>query len=144
MPDNNMTDPAAAETPVAEHHNRYSVRWLRDWLALCPVLEGEEIHPDFLPAYEGWSFGIAKAEEKKDILGNPCRRLTLRLLLRRTIAGDEDRLRAIERLDALAAWAVENPPEGAGVKLRELGTFSSRASAGTEDFGALIELRMLE
>ncbi len=121
----------------------FTTRALYNWLNLCPVLDGEVIHPDFLPAYEGWSFSIVKAEEKKDILGNPFRVLTLRLLLRRTIAEDGDRLRAIERLDALTAWAIEHPPEDARVRLRQLGTFSSRSSAGTEDFGALIELKIL-
>ena len=119
------------------------VRMLRDWLLQCPILEGEAIHPDYLPAFEGWSFSITKSEQKQDILGNRVKVLSVRVLLRRTIDNDEDRIRAIERLDALAAWAQENPPETARTRVRTVAAFSSRTNAGTEEFGILLELKTL-
>ena len=120
------------------------VRMLRDWLSQCPILEGEAIHPDYLPAFEGWSFSISKSEQKQDILGNCVRILSVRVLLRRTIADDEDRIRAIERLDALAAWAQENPPDTGSARVRTVAAFSSRTNAGTEEFGILLELKITE
>ena len=120
------------------------VRMLRDWLSQCPILEGEAIHPDYLPAFEGWSFSITKSEQKQDILGNRVRILSVRVLLRRTIDDDEDRIRAIERLDALAAWAQENPPETVSARVRTVAAFSSRTNAGTEEFGILLELKITE
>ena len=119
------------------------VRLLRDWLSQCPILEGEAIHPDYLPAFEGWSFSITKYEQKQDILGNQFKILSVRVLLRRTIADDEDRIRAIERLDALAAWAEDNPPETGNARVRTVAAFSSRTNAGTEEFGILLELKIL-
>ena len=119
------------------------VRLLRDWLAQCPILEGEAIHLDYLPAFEGWSFSITKSEQKQDILGNRVKVLSVRVLLRRTIDDDEDRIRAIERLDALAAWAQENPPETGNARVRTVAAFSSRTNAGTEEFGILLELKTL-
>ena len=120
------------------------VRMLRDWLSQCPILEGEAIHPDYLPAFEGWSFSITKSEQKQDILGNQFKILSVRVLLRRTIDDDEDRIRAIERLDALAAWAEENPPETVRARVRTVAAFSSRTNAGTEEFGILLELKITE
>ena len=120
------------------------VRLLRDWLTQCPILEGEAIHPDYLPAFEGWSFSITKSEQKQDVLGNRIQVLSVRVLLRRTIADDEDRIRAIERLDAFAAWAQENPPEAGSARVRTVAAFSSRTNAGTEEFGILLELKITE
>ena len=120
------------------------VRMLRDWLSQCPILEGEAIHPDYLPAFEGWNFSITKSEQKQDILGNRIQVLSVRVLLRRTIDDDEDRIRAIERLDALAAWAQENPPETGNTRVRTVAAFSSRTNAGTEEFGILLELKITE
>ena len=120
------------------------VRMLRDWLSQCPILEGEAIHPDYLPAFEGWSFSITKSEQKQDILGNQFKILSVRVLLRRTIDDDDDRIRAIERLDALAAWAHDNPPETVSARVRTVAAFSSRTNAGTEEFGILLELKITE
>ncbi|MBO5543410.1 MAG: hypothetical protein J5949_02130 [Oscillospiraceae bacterium] len=158
MANNNNTDPCVAGgagtgTQMAIHklpknngapkEPASPVRMLRDWLTECPILEGEAIHPDYLPAFEGWSFSITKSEQKQDILGNLVRILSVRVLLRRTIDDDEDRIRAIERLDALAAWAQENPPETGNTRVRTVAAFSSRTNAGTEEFGILLELKTI-
>ena len=114
-------------------------REILDWLNRSPVPGGSVVHADFLPSYEGWSF-TAAGRSARDILGKVRTETELRLYRRGTAVTDEDRLRLLEELAALADWAVANPPAGARVRLSALPKFSGRSPSGVEDMHALLRI----
>ena len=117
-----------------------SIQELITWLGNCPVLQGETINWNYLPSYSGWSLTIPKAEIRTDILGNIRERWELKSTRRYTIQSNEDRLRIAETLEDLAAWAKENPPEHAHLKVTGLPEFTSRNNSGIEDISITLML----
>ena len=103
------------------------------WLEQCPSLGGEKLNWNYLPSYSGWSLSIPKAETRTDILGNRRELWQLKITRRYTIQSNEDRLKIVEALEDLAAWAKANPPENARLKVAGLPEFTSRNNSGIED-----------
>ena len=113
---------------------------LLSWLEQCPSLGGEKINFNYLPSYSGWSLTIPKAETRTDILGNRRERWQLKITRRYTIQSNEERLKIVETLEDLAAWAKANPPENARLKVSGHPEFTSRNNSGIEDISITIQL----
>ena len=110
---------------------------LRDiitWLQPCPVFAGEPLIPNFLPSHKGWSINTDKQSVRTDILGNRSTQRRVKITRRITVPDGEVRLRTLEQLEDLAAWAREHPPADGSIRMTGLPEFQSRASSGTEDF----------
>ena len=110
------------------------------WLSGSPVLQGEKINWSFLPSYSGWSLTIPKAETRTDILGNRREWWQLKITRRYTIQSNEERLKIVETLKDLAAWAKANPPENTHLKVTGLPEFTSRNNSGIEDISITLML----
>ena len=117
-----------------------SIREIITWLQPCPVLAGEPLNPNFLPAHKGWSLTVDKQSVRTDILGNRSAVQRLKITRRVAIPNGEARLAVLGQLEDLAAWAKENPPPVGAVRITGLPEFSSRASSGTEDFSVTFTL----
>ena len=110
------------------------------WLEQCPSLCGEKLNWNFLPSYSGWSLSIPKAETRTDILGNRRERWQLKITRRYTIQSNEERLKIVETLENLAAWAKAHPPENARLKVSGHPEFTSRNNSGIEDISITLTL----
>ena len=110
------------------------------WLSGSPVLQGEKINFNYLPSYSGWSLTIPKAETRTDILGNRREWWRLKITRRYTIQSNEERLKIVETLKDLAAWAKANPPENTHLKVTGLPEFTSRNNSGIEDISITLML----
>ena len=110
------------------------------WLNTAPQLSGEKLNWNYLPSYSGWSLTIPKAEIRTDILGNIRELWELKITRRYTIQSNEERLKIVETLEDLAAWAKANPPENARLKVSGLPEFTSRNNSGIEDISITIML----
>ena len=110
------------------------------WLNQAPQLNGEPINLDYLPSYSGWSLSVMKSSVKTDILGNSVRFYALKITRRHTVQNNADRLAVIAALDALAAWAKENPPPGSYLRVTDLPEFNSRNTSGIEDISITFTL----
>ena len=110
------------------------------WLNSAPQLSDEKLNWNYLPSYSGWSLTIPKAEIRTDILGNIRERWELKITRRYTIQSNEDRLRIVETLEDLAAWAKANPPEHTHLKVTGLPEFTSRNNSGIEDISITLML----
>ncbi len=106
---------------------------LLNWLQSCPVLAGETLNLEYLPSYSGWSLSVPKSTVKRDILGSPRRSYTLKITRRHTVQNNTDRLAILSSLEDLAAWAKENPPPGARLRVTDLPEFTARNTSGIED-----------
>ena len=111
-----------------------TLREIITWLSACPVLDGETLIPNFLPAHKGWSINTDRQSVRTDILGNRSTQRRLRITRRVTVPDADTRLAVLEQLEDLAAWARENPPADGSIRMTGLPEFQSRASSGTEDF----------
>ena len=111
-----------------------TLREIITWLSACPVLAGEALIPDFLPSHKGWSITADRQFVRTDILGS---RSTQRRL---KVPDSDTRLRTLEQLEDLAAWAREHPPADGSVRLTGLPEYQSRASSGTEDFSVYLSI----
>ena len=116
------------------------IREIITWLSDCPVLAGEPLIPNFLPAHKGWSLTVDKQSVRTDILGSRSTVQRLKVTRRTTVPDATARLAVFDQLEDLAAWAKENPPPVGAVRVTGLPEFSSRASSGTEDFSVFITL----
>ena len=110
------------------------------WLEQCPSLGGEKMNWNYLPSCSGWSLTIPKAETRTDILGNRREWWQLKITRRYTIQSNEERLKIVEALEALAAWAKANPPENTHLKVTGLPEFTSRNNSGIEDISITLML----
>ena len=117
-----------------------NTRDIISWLSGCPALGGEALVPDWLPSGRGWSLSAGSQTLRTDILGGRSDVRQLKITRRITVADSEARLAALEQLEQLAAWALENPPPGGSVRLSGLPEYQSRASSGTEDFTVTLTL----
>ena len=111
-----------------------TLREIITWLSACPVLAGEPLIPNFLPSHKGWSISTDRQSVRTDILGNRSTQRRVKVTRRITVPDSDTRLRTLEQLEDLAAWARENPPADGSVRLAGLPEYQSRASSGTEDF----------
>ena len=110
------------------------------WLSACPVLGGEVINLNYLPAHKGWSLTVERQTVRTDILGNRSTLRRLKITRRVTVPDNEARLAVLSQLEDLTAWAEENPPQGGRARITGLPEFSSRGSSGTEDLSVTITL----
>ncbi|MBQ3802565.1 MAG: hypothetical protein II845_02590 [Oscillospiraceae bacterium] len=111
-----------------------TLREIITWLQPCPVFAGEPLIPNFLPSHKGWSINTDKQLVRTDILGNRSTQRRVKITRRITVPDGEVRLRTLEQLEDLAAWAREHPPADGSIRMTGLPEFQSRASSGTEDF----------
>ena len=117
-----------------------SIREILTWLSACPVLGGEVLNLNYLPAHKGWSLTVDKQTVRTDILGNRSTLRRLKITRRATVPDNEARLAVLAQLEALAAWAEENPPETGNARITGLPEFQTRSSSGTEDLSVTITL----
>ena len=117
-----------------------TLREIITWLSACPVLDGETLIPNFLPAHKGWSINTDRQSVRTDILGNRTTQRRVKITRRVTVPDADTRLAVLEQLEDLAAWARENPPADGSIRLTGLPEFQSRASSGTEDFTVTLTL----
>ena len=117
-----------------------TIREIITWLQPCPVLAGEPINPNFLPSRKGWSLTVDKQSVRTDILGSRSTVQRLKVTRRTAVPDSAARLAVFDQLEDLAAWAKENPPPNANIRIVGLPEFQSRASSGTEDFSVFITL----
>ena len=110
------------------------------WLSACPVFAGEPLNLNYLPAHKGWSLTVDKQTVRTDILGNRSTLRRLKITRRVTVPDNAARLTVLSQLEALAAWAEENPPETGNARITGLPEFSSRGSSGTEDLSVTLTL----
>ena len=110
------------------------------WLSACPVFAGEPLNLNYLPAHKGWSLTVDKQTVRTDILGNRSTLRRLKITRRVTIPDNEARLAVLAQLEALAAWAEENPPQEGRARITGLPEFQTRSSSGTEDLSVTITL----
>ena len=111
-----------------------TLREIITWLQPCPVFAGEPLIPNFLPSHKGWSINTDKQLVRTDILGNRSTQRRVKITRRITVPDGEVRLRTLEQLEDLAAWAREHPPADGSSRMTGLPECQSRASSGTEDF----------
>ena len=117
-----------------------NLREIIQWLQPCPILNGEPLNLNYLPAHKGWSLTVDKQTVRTDILGNRSTLRRLKLTRRVTVPDNEARLAVLEQLEDLAEWAGENPPNTANIRLTGLPEFQTRSSSGTEDFTVTLTL----
>ena len=110
------------------------------WLDQCPSLRGESLNWNYLPGYSGWSLAIPKTETKTDILGSARTARQLKITRRCSVQSNADRLAIVAALEDLAAWAKENPPPGAHLRVAGLPEFNSRNTSGIEDISITFTL----
>ena len=111
-----------------------TLREIIAWLQPCPVFNGEQLIPNYLPSHKGWSINTDKQSVRTDILGNRSTQRRVKITRRVTVPDADTRLAVLEQLEDLAAWARENPPADGSIRMTGLPEFQSRASSGTEDF----------
>ena len=111
-----------------------TLREIIAWLQPCPVFDGEQLIPNFLPSHKGWSINTDKQSVRTDILGNRITHRRVKITRRITVPDADTRLAVLEQLEDLAAWARVHPPADGSVRLAGLPEYQSRASSGTEDF----------
>ena len=117
-----------------------SIRVILTWLSACPVLGGEVINLNYLPAHKGWSLTVDKQTVRTDILGNRSILRRLKITRRVTVPDNAARLAVLAQLEDLAAWAEVNPPEIGNARITGLPEFQTRSSSGTEDLSVTITL----
>ena len=110
------------------------------WLSACPVFAGEPLNLNYLPAHKGWSLTVDKQTVRTDILGNRSTLRRLKITRRVTVPDNAARLAVLAKLEDLAAWAEQNPPQEGRARVTGLPEFSSRGSSGTEDLSVTITL----
>ena len=111
-----------------------TIRDIYDWLCSAPMLEGEKVNLDFLPAGAGWSMSVTSSSISTDILGTERLRVQINIIHRYSVSGNADRLAIIDMMDNLRFWAKQNPPDGCRVILAGMSKPKSKSASGTEDF----------
>ena len=109
-------------------------RTIYEWICLAPMLEGEKVNLDYLPANAGWSVTTPRVKSNTDILGNSWESVEVTITRRKSVSGNADRLNLLDEMEALRVWAKENPPDGGRVVPAGISKPKSRSAAGTEDF----------
>ncbi len=111
-----------------------------NWAKTSPVLGGETLNLEFLPAYRGWSLSFVRELANTDILGFRTAVTEVRISRRWSVDDNAGRAAVMDELWAFAQWAKRNPPEGARVTLGSLPKFSGRSPSGTEDLAILLRI----
>ena len=111
-----------------------NTRTIYNWLCASPLLQGEKVNFDYLPATSGWSFSTPRVKTHTDILGNTWESVEITITHRTSVSGNTDRLNIIDQLDNLRFWAKQNPPDGCRVILAGMSKPKSKSASGTEDF----------
>ena len=117
-----------------------NIREIIQWLQPCPILNGEPLNLNYLPAHKGWSLTVDKQTVRTDILGNRSTLRRLKITRRVTVLDNEARLTVLSQLEDLASWAEANPTETGNARITGLPVVSSRGSSGTEDLSVTITL----
>ena len=117
-----------------------TTRTIYEWLLTAPMLEGEKVNLDYLPASAGWSVTTLKTKIITDVLGNTWESVEIAITYRRSVSGNADRLAIIDMMDNLRFWAKQNPPDGCRVILAGMSKPKSKSGSGTEDFILTLKL----
>ena len=114
-----------------------------EWLCSAPMLAGEKVNLDYLPASAGWSITTPKVKTNTDILGNIWETAEIRITRRKSVSGNADRLSLLDEMDTLRLWAKENPPDNGRVVLAGISKPKSKSASGTEDFALTLRVEEL-
>ena len=119
-----------------------TTREIYTWLCSAPLLQGEKVNFDYLPAASGWSFNTPRVKTHTDILGDTWESAEITITHRTSVSGNADRLNIIDQLDNLRFLAKQNPPDGCRVILAGMSKPKSKSASGTEDF--ILNLKLEE
>ena len=117
-----------------------NIRNIYEWICSAPMLVGEKVNLDYLPANAGWSVTTPRTKTNTDILGNSWESVEVTITRRKSVSGNADRLNLLDEMDALRVWAKENPPDGGRVVPAGISKPKSRSAAGTEDFALTLRV----
>ena len=120
-----------------------SNREIYEWICSAPMLAGEKVNLDYLPASAGWSVSTPRVKSITDVLGNVWEIMEITVTRRRSISGNADRLNMLDEMETLRRWAQENPPDNGRVILAGIAKPKNRSSSGTEDFVLSLKLEEL-
>ena len=118
-------------------------REIYEWICSAPMLAGEKVNLDYLPASAGWSVSTPRVKSITDVLGNVWEIMEITVTRRRSISGNADRLNMLDEMETLRRWAQENPPDNGRVILAGIAKPKNRSSSGTEDFVLSLKLEEL-
>ena len=117
-----------------------TTREVYEWLCSAPMLAGEKVNLDYLPASAGWSVTTPRVKTGTDILGNTWETVEITVTRRRSISGNADRLNMLDEMETLRRWAQENPPDNGRVILAGIAKPKSKSASGTEDFALTLRV----
>ena len=120
-----------------------SNREIYEWICSAPMLAGEKVNLDYLPASAGWSVSTPRVKSITDVLGNVWEIVEINITRRRSISGNADRLNMLDEMETLRRWAQENPPDNGRVILAGIAKPKSKSASGTEDFVLTLKLEEL-
>ena len=115
-------------------------REIYEWICSAPMLAGEKVNLDYLPASAGWSVSTPRVKSITDVLGNVWEIMEITVTRRKSISGNADRIAILNELDVLRLWAKENPPDGCRVILAGISKPKSKSASGTEDFALTLRV----
>ena len=119
-----------------------TTRNIYNWLCAAPMLAGEKVNLDYLPASAGWSVSTPRVKSSTDVLGNVWEIVEINITRRKSISSNADRLAIADELENLRFWAKQNPPDSGRVILAGIAKPKSKSASGTEDF--VLTLRVEE
>ena len=119
-----------------------TTREVYEWLCSAPMLSGEKVNLDYLPASAGWSVSTPRVKSSTDVLGNVWEIVEINITRRKSISGNADRLNMLDEMETLRRWAQQNPPDSGRVILAGIAKPKSKSASGTEDF--VLTLRVEE
>ena len=120
-----------------------TIHTIYEWVCSAPMLAGEKVNLDYLPASAGWSMTTPKVKTNTDILGNAWETVEITITRRKSISGNADRLNMLDEMETLRRWAQENPPDNGRVILAGISKPKSKSASGTEDFTLTLKLEEL-
>ena len=120
-----------------------SNREIYEWICSAPMLAGEKVNLDYLPASAGWSVSTPRVKSSTDVLGNVWEIMEITVTRRKSISGNADRLNMLDEMEILRRWAQENPPDNGRVILAGIAKPKSKSASGTEDFALTLRVEEL-
>ena len=118
-------------------------REIYEWICSAPMLAGEKVNLDYLPASAGWSVSTPRVKSITDVLGNVWEIMEITVTRRKSISGNADRLNMLDEMEILRRWAQQNPPDNGRVILAGIAKPKSKSASGTEDFTLTLKLEEL-
>ena len=120
-----------------------TTREVYEWICSAPMLAGEKVNLDYLPASAGWSVSTPRVKSSTDVLGNVWEIVEINITRRKSISGNADRLSMLDEMETLRRWTQQNPPDNGRVILAGIAKPKSKSASGTEDFVLTLKLEEL-